>query len=186
MAVLLLLMLNDVKGNMKTREPIVVVIKIYWLVAEIMYVLSIVALLGVFAYFCAMKVRHYATFQEGLALAPQLPTVAAPYLAWIIPLVCFAVCAMIIYGFMQPRLLKLGLWIYLVLMVLFTAFIGYILRHPVDAPCECLGLDENWRWKKHFWVNTGILTITGLAIWLHYKRIVATIGNEHSENPGKK
>ncbi|SEM33243.1 hypothetical protein SAMN05216436_103232 [bacterium A37T11] len=158
--------------DMKMRQHTVVI-----------YVLLIIALLGVFAYFCAMKLRHHAAFEEGLALAPQLPKAAAPYLAWIIPLLCFAVSALIIYGCVQPKLLTLGLWIYLALMLLFTGFIGYILLHPKEAPCECLGLDENWSWKKHLWVNTGILFITGLAIWLHYKRIVATIGNEDSENP---
>lgn len=119
---------------------------------------SIVALLLVvlFLYTGISKLMDYTVFKEQIAESPILAPVA-PFVAWALPLVEFAVAIALFI----PAWRLWGLYASSVLMLLFTGYIAAILSFSEELPCSCGGILQEMSWQQHLVFN---ITFTLLAI----------------------
>jgi len=60
---------------------------------------------------------------------------------------------------------RTGLYLSLLLLILFTLYIAAILLHFFRrTPCSCGGIFRNLSWQQHLWVNLLLLAFTAIAI----------------------
>src|SRR5690606_2434534 len=69
------------------------------------------------------KLWGHAAFREGLMHSPMLPDRAAPFLSVVIPIMLLVIAGILIIGFWSRIWMAIGLWAYLTIMILFTAYI---------------------------------------------------------------
>lgn len=70
------------------------------------------------------------------------------------------------------------------LMVIFTAYVGYMLATFSSLPCSCGGIIETMSWKDHLFFNSSFDILGLLAIFLHPNSLFAT--NRNSRTPVEK
>jgi hypothetical protein len=113
-----------------------------------------------FSYAGFNKLFALKDFTETLYNQP-VPHLLAPVLAWLFP--CLEILAAGLLLFPQTR--RMGLFLSLGLLVIFSAYVSAILLHFFRrVPCNCGGLLRTLSWQQHFWVNAGFLVLTVLAL----------------------
>ncbi|HEY1167092.1 MAG TPA: MauE/DoxX family redox-associated membrane protein [Chitinophaga sp.] len=119
---------------------------------------SVVALFLVvlFLYTGISKLMDYTVFKEQIAGSPILAPVA-PFIAWALPLVEFAVAIALFI----PAWRLWGLYASSVLMLLFTGYIAALLSFSEELPCSCGGILQEMSWQQHLVFN---ITFTALSI----------------------
>lgn len=80
--------------------------------------------------------------------------------SWLLPVVELVVAGLLVF----PDTKKVGMYISLLLMVLFTAYIGWMLLYEPQLPCSCGGIIKYMSWKSHFIFNLAciVLAIAGI------------------------
>lgn len=68
-----------------------------------------------------------------------------------------------------PKTRKLGLWISLILMVVFTGYIAYMLLFSEQLPCSCGGVLQQLSWLQHLAFNFLFILLSALSIWFYTK-----------------
>lgn len=126
-------------------------------------IVEIIALLFVilFLYTGISKLMDYSVSREQIALSPLL----APISSWVATLLPVTEIIVSVILFI-PRSRLFGLYISLGLMVLFTAYIIYILNFNAELPCSCGGVLAELSWKQHLIFN-GVaiaLALTGILL----------------------
>jgi len=66
------------------------------------------------------------------------------------------------------------------LMVMFTAYIAFILNFSDYIPCSCGGILEKMSWKEHLIFNSGFVIIALIGIALHSDRENVSIQYKNS------
>lgn len=109
-----------------------------------------------FLYTGMMKLIDHATFHFDLVNAPIIKKLN-PILAFAVPIfeLLIAFCLFI------PRTKGLGLYSSLVIMTLFTVYVGGILSFAKHKPCTCGGILRILSWRQHLLLN---ITLTALAL----------------------
>lgn len=65
---------------------------------------------------------------------------------------------------------RIGLYVYLSLMIAFTGYIAAIKLHFFAAvPCSCGGVIKYLSWTQHFFFNLFFIAFSLAALWLHKK-----------------
>lgn len=122
-----------------------------------------------FVYAAGSKLMDYTKFRVELGKSPLL-TSFAPLVAWSIPVIELGIALLL--SFSRTRLA--GLYASFTLMLLFTLYIGYILRFSDYIPCSCGGVLQNMNWQSHLYFNIFFILISALGVLLHRpSRIVA-------------
>jgi uncharacterized membrane protein YphA (DoxX/SURF4 family) len=103
------------------------------------------------------KLTNYSEFKEGIAESPLLAP-AASLVAWVVPLVEFAATVLLII----PRWRLKGLYVALILMSVFTAYVIGLLIFASTSPCSCGGIIQYLSWPQHIVLNCVFIT---LAVW---------------------
>jgi putative oxidoreductase len=70
---------------------------------------------------------------------------------------------------------KYGLYGALVLMLLFTAYVGYILGSGGKTPCTCGGIIRELTWKNHLIFNIVFTILAIIGNYLQYKKDHTTL-----------
>jgi hypothetical protein len=125
------------------------------LIADIIHIL----IMSLFLYAAVSKIMDGVLFQEQLAVSPLLGSVAVPA-AWILPKLELAVVLLLLV----PRWRLKGLYTFLVMMVLFTLYIGGMLAFSDHLPCSCGGLLQELSWKAHMGLNAAFIALAVIAI----------------------
>ncbi|ASZ11999.1 hypothetical protein CK934_14040 [Chitinophaga sp. MD30] len=60
-----------------------------------------------------------------------------------------------------------GLVVSLVLMGVFTGYIGWMLWLGVALPCTCGGVISRLTWPQHLWLNVGFMLLGIVGIWCY-------------------
>jgi len=128
---------------------------------------SIVALLLVvlFLYTGISKLMDYSVFKEQIAESPIL-TPIAPFIAWALPLVEFAVAVALFI----PAWRLWGLYASSVLMLLFTGYIAALLSFSEELPCSCGGILQEMSWQQHLVFNITFTVLSIVSVILERKR----------------
>ena len=116
-------------------------------------------LIMLFAYTAFCNVLDTTRFSAVLSASPLIAT-GAGALAYAVAAVELAVVLLLIL----PRTRLMGLYASFVLLVLFTSYLGFLVRYAQQLPCSCCGLISPFPWKEHIVLNLGFLVLTGWAL----------------------
>lgn len=118
-----------------------------------------------FLYTAYFKVADHENFSHVLSKSPAISSFIAPILAWAIPFSeILTACFLLI-----PWTRKTGLWLSFLLMLLFTAYLGYMLMSGKPLPCNCGGVISALTWKQHLLFNLFFLATAASAIYFEQK-----------------
>lgn len=119
-----------------------------------------------FVYAAGSKLMDYTKFRVEIGKSPLL-TAFSGFVAITIPIIELAIA--ILLSFSRTRLA--GLYASFTLMVLFTAYIFYILRFSPYVPCSCGGVLQKLNWTTHFYFNIVFVVLAALGVLTHRPRI---------------
>ncbi|NCI49689.1 hypothetical protein GWC95_07135 [Sediminibacterium roseum] len=113
----------------------------------------------VFVYTAISKLLSMDAFIKVLHQSALLSRFAG-WVGWGLPFVELVVSALLVF----PETRKAGLLISLGLMVLFTAYIGWMIVYEPKLPCSCGGVIRYMSWRTHLVFNSVliVLAITGI------------------------
>lgn len=126
-------------------------------------------LILLFLYTAITKLKAPHTFAAALAHSPLLGNFATT-LSWLVPFTELIIVALLIL----PSTRRTGLWWSAGLMLMFTAYILYMLLTQSTLPCTCGGVLEQWNWRTHFWFNTATTMGAFAAAIFYTKNFVTT------------
>ncbi|SEN07237.1 hypothetical protein SAMN05216436_11159 [bacterium A37T11] len=158
----------------KQKKPVE---KIIW--EEALQGLLAIGMIAFFGYIAIDKFWLMKKFREGLDNAVIIPDNWAFWIAWGTPSICLIITGVLLAGFWYRRMMTAGIYVATLFMVLFTAFVAYVIQLPLDKqPCYCIGLDTEMAWETHLKLNIILLLGTIVVVWLNHrihKNLVATI-----------
>ena len=123
-------------------------------------IISLIILL--FIYAASSKLLDYTRFRVELGKSPLL-TAFAGLVAWSIPVIEIGIALLL--AFVRTRLL--GLYASFTLMVLFTAYIVYILNFSPYVPCSCGGVLQKLDWRTHLIFNSVFVVLAGIGAMIY-------------------
>ncbi|MFD0767142.1 MauE/DoxX family redox-associated membrane protein [Mucilaginibacter lutimaris] len=122
-------------------------------------------LILLFAYAAISKLAVLRQFRHEMH-NQNFPPEAADALTFLIPAV--EITAVILL--LTEKWLRAGLVLSVILMTLFTGYIGLVLAGYWDrVPCSCGGVLRNMSWQAHFLFNLFFLALSLAAVALPYK-----------------
>lgn len=116
-------------------------------------------LVFLFVYTAASKLLQPEVFRFHLQRAPFI-AFAAPVLTWLIPALELAFSLLLLFPFTRTT----GLWASLVLLCLFTLYLGAMLLSGSTLPCSCGGVIGALGWEAHVALNTFFLSLCAVAL----------------------
>lgn len=130
------------------------------------------SLVLLFVYAAASKGMDYTKFRIEIGKSPLLTSFAG-IVAWGIPAIEIGIALLL--SFSRSRLA--GLYAAFTLMVLFSAYIYYILRFSPYVPCSCGGVLENMTWQTHLYFNLLFVLLSALGVLLQPFPCPAAVAN---------
>lgn len=121
----------------------------------------IALLINLFVYAGLSKLFGYRVFSSQLAQSPLLSPWAGT-IAWVLPAGELLLAAMLVI----PATRLAGLYASLGLLILFTAYIIYMLATYPHLPCSCGGVIAALSWKQHIAFNSVFILLAGVGIRL--------------------
>jgi uncharacterized membrane protein YjfL (UPF0719 family) len=112
-----------------------------------------------FCYTAVSKLQEFDRFKFVLSKSPIIANYST-LLAIALPVVELAVVALLTI----PVVRRWGLYSSLVLMIIFTCYIGYMVLFTPHLPCSCGGVIRQMTWKQHFVFNLFFIALAFLAI----------------------
>jgi hypothetical protein len=122
-----------------------------------------VAFILLFVYAAACKLIDFHDFRVQLGKSPLL-TAFAWQVALLIP--CIEIAISLLLASARWRLA--GLYASFSLMVLFSAYIYYILHFASYIPCSCGGILQNMTWTQHIVFNIVFVVLAAIAVLTYY------------------
>lgn len=121
-----------------------------------------------FTYTAVNKLIDYRTFRIALVQSPVLVNYA-DFMSWALPVSELLVVLLLVFSATR----KAGLLLSLLLIVVFTLYVGYIIFFARELPCNCGGITKALSWKQHLIVNAILIVLAAWAWLIHDKGIVA-------------
>jgi uncharacterized membrane protein YphA (DoxX/SURF4 family) len=118
-----------------------------------------------FVYTSLMKIIDHERFDWALHKSPLLYPVAS-FLAWTVPIGEL----LIVISLILPGTKKIGLYSSLILMSIFTIYIGFMVYLRSERPCTCGGVISYMNWHQHFYFNIFFTLLALLALLLNKKQ----------------
>jgi len=115
----------------------------------------------VFLYTATSKVLTFRSFEHVLGQSVLIGNYNT-LVAWLIPTVEIAIGILLIF----PTTKRIGLIASLTLMIVFTAYLTYMINSGSKLPCRCGGIISALSWKNHIIFNSILIALaaTGIAI----------------------
>ena len=129
-------------------------------------------LILLWVYTAASKLLNFSHFKVQMA-AQMIPSQLSFFLVYTLPVVEIIAASLLF----SPRTRLAGLYVSLMLMVLFTGYVGLvILNFYGRIPCSCGGVIGLFSWRVHFFFNLFflLLTISGTYMVDRERRKTAT------------
>jgi hypothetical protein len=142
-----ILSLKHTKLNLHSREAIV-------------FGICLIAVF-LFLYTASNKIIDHISFFKGL----KKVEIIWPYaliVSWLVPISEIVVAIMLLF----PKTMRVGLYCFLILMIVFTGYILSMLLWAEKLPCRCGGVIEKLTWVQHVWFNLTFIILAVLGLWL--------------------
>ena len=117
-------------------------------------------------YAASSKLIDYSSFKVELGKSPVL-TLFAGFVAWFIPVTEIMIALMLCFD--RTRLI--GMYAFMTIMAMFTAYIVVILNYSSYIPCSCGGVLQNMNWNQHLWFNVGFVLLGCVVVLIYPIRI---------------
>ena len=121
-------------------------------------------LILLFVYTAVSKLLAYGSFVSVLNQSPLVQG-RATVIGWLLPLVELGVSLLLFL----PSTKELGLYISFALLLLFSAYIAYMLLFAPHLPCSCGGVISRLSWKQHLVFNAFFIVVAFAGIILFKK-----------------
>jgi hypothetical protein len=118
-------------------------------------------LIFLFVYTALSKLAGHNAFIASLKNSPLLNPFAQ-FLSWSIPVLELFIAALLVI----PKTNRTALQLSSVLLLLFTIYIGYMLRYIPNLPCSCGGVISALTWSQHLAFNIVFLILSVIAFRL--------------------
>lgn len=117
---------------------------------------------ALFVYTAASKLTTLETFEQVLGKSSLLSSYHV-FIARLIPITEIIISILLIL----PSTKKLGLYLSLGLMLVFTTYLIYMVLSGGNVICHCGGVISSLTWKQHIWFNIGfiMMAIAGLKLY---------------------
>jgi putative oxidoreductase len=122
-------------------------------------------LILLFAYTAVSKLIDYNGFVQQMynQTLPRILIITATYT---LPEAELLACAFLLFS----RTKLIGLWMSLIMLLIFTIYIGLILGHFFPwVPCSCGGVIAAMGWHLHFYFNLFFMLLNFMAINFTYQ-----------------
>lgn len=126
------------------------------------FTITVISLLFIvlFVYAALSKLLHFETFTLQLAQSPLLSAYAG-VIAFLVPGLEIGIAILLVF----ERWRTLALYASFTLMVMFTAYIFFILNFSDFVPCSCGGVLEKLSWTQHLIFNVVFIILAGVAVF---------------------
>lgn len=121
-------------------------------------------LILLFVYTGISKLNEHNNFQAVLSQSPLIGA-RSNFLSWSIPILELFTAVLLFLPFSR----KWGLFISLILMIVFTVYVFYMIVFIPHLPCNCGGVIKKMAWKEHLLFNIFFAAIAFIGFWLHKK-----------------
>lgn len=122
------------------------------------------AFIILFAYTAYDKLRYIEIFQSSLIQSPLIGKTFAGLVSYAIPIIEIGIVCLL---FFRKRI---GLFASLILMSLFTLYLGYILIFAPKLPCSCGGIIQAMTWQQHLAFNIFFTLLAAIALKLNRQK----------------
>ncbi|MBN8880499.1 MAG: hypothetical protein J0I32_23345 [Sphingobacteriales bacterium] len=117
--------------------------------------------------FVYTSINKFLSIQTVTAIFKGYPLIGgmASLIAWILPISEFTIAVLLFF----PKSRKVGFAGSIILLTLFSIYLGYILLFTDKEVCTCGGLLNQLSWPQHLLLNTLLIILAITAIKLHRK-----------------
>jgi hypothetical protein len=124
-------------------------------------------LILLFVYAAVSKLADYTNFKLTIRFAPLVKE-KSDWIAWALPVGELIVATLLF----MPKYRLTGLYCSLIIMFLFTAYVGYALVfRSAELPCSCGGVLNQLGWKYHFIFNVFFTLLSFIGILLYQNKL---------------
>lgn len=131
-----------------------------------------------FAYTATSKILAHSLFRFQLSEFPLISSLSN-FIAWMVPLSELIVTVLLFI----PSFRIWGLRGSFGLMVIFTAYIFYLLVFAPTRPCSCGGMLGRMTWNQHLIFNLGLIALSLVGLNLYSKDKIFIAINRESRTP---
>jgi hypothetical protein len=117
--------------------------------------------LFLFVYTALSKFLDFTHFQFVLRHSPLLGSLGVS-VSWFVPGIELLIALLLF----EPRSRLAGLFSSMILMIVFSIYIGYMLFFSPQLPCSCGGVIEQLSWTQHLGLNLILILLAGYACYL--------------------
>lgn len=127
-------------------------------------------LIFLFTYTGVNKLIVHEVFEAAILRSPII-RLQATIISWLIPVIELLIVGMLLLQ--QYR--RTGLLLSLILITIFTAYIGYMILFIPNLPCSCGGVLKELSWSNHLLFNSFFIFIilTSLSPFLKHNLFIA-------------
>jgi hypothetical protein len=118
-----------------------------------------------FTYTGLSKIVDHAQFHFALSESPLIQQ-GADIIAIAIPAAELLTVLLLLFS----RTKFIGLWISLILLILFTGYLLYMILFALHLPCTCGGVISKMSWKEHLLFNVVFIAMTITTIRMSLSR----------------
>lgn len=113
-----------------------------------------------FLYTAADKIANQERFENVLSKSILIGPVSK-YISWLVPVTEILIGIILLV----PKSQKSGLLLSLLLMSIFTIYLGFMVFSGSQLPCHCGGIISRMTWTQHIWFNIACIVLAALALW---------------------
>lgn len=106
------------------------------------------------------KIAEHERFRNGLSKVAIIGSYAY-IISWLVPIVEMVVALLLII----PKTQKYGLFGFLLVMIVFTIYIGGMWLWAEKLPCHCNLIIEKLSWAEHVVFNLAFIGLAACVIW---------------------
>jgi uncharacterized membrane protein YphA (DoxX/SURF4 family) len=127
-----------------------------------------------FVYAAVSKIIDFDLFKAQIGKSPLI-TRYSDFVAWMIPTVEIVIALCLLVTSLQ----LIALYASFSLMLLFTAYIAFILTFSPYVPCSCGGILSNMGWTAHLIFNIAftILAVIGIVLYNKQEKREMSLGS---------
>ena len=141
--------------------------KLLYMKKQVLLNLICIALIILFTYAAFSKLFSFTAFIKAMQSQP-LPAWLIQLSIFVLPVIELTVPILLL----PDKTRKTGLYLSLLLFMLFTAYSEAIIMHQFShIPCSCGGLIQELSWKQHLFLNFTGMALTITAITIHKNKL---------------
>lgn len=135
-------------------------------------------LIFLFTYTGISKLIDHDNFYTSILLSPVIRN-SASVIVWLVPVVELLIVALLL----SNKFIQTGLFCSLILMTVFTLYIGYMILFMKHLPCSCGGVIKQLSWSNHILFNSFFILLIIISVLFNSQHKLFIAINRISRKP---